>query len=461
MCSLCCGALLCPVSYRRRACAGGLCAVLASLVLEDDKERVRRTLADHARRFDFAGTLFCIASLVLLLMAMIQAVVPDPVLSQTGPLVALIVCGVASAGAFVADQYLASDPLIPLGIFRSGVFSLSTVSRTLMAFARNSVTYNMIFFLQGPLGQDPMQAGITLIPNGVGIMVGGFVSGGLADRFGIRAMIILGPLITLAGAACLCVMDESTSPAYAAGVLFLTGLGLGLHQSPAAMANMLSVPAGRRGVAAAVGMLTSTFCMMVGMVLTFSLVLHSMTQAQLFALFLNGGGLATAGGGSGGSQGMLDALAKDYYVVIACCGAAALVGAALPTDLDQRLKSQPPTPAGTDGKEAAAAARVEGGVNGEVVIAVRVDSDGGASVPGPGKAAAVSTAHAVWSEARQAFAWPAATCTDPDGEEQEPGCATSPPSPDESTAAAAELDPALPPAGDRVQAFVGEDAGSA
>ncbi len=36
-------------------------------------------------------------------------------------------------------------------------------------------------------------------------------------------------------------------------------------------------------------MLTMTFSMMIGMVLTFSLVLNSMSPEQLFALFIYGG----------------------------------------------------------------------------------------------------------------------------------------------------------------------------
>ena len=335
---------------------------------------------------------------------MIQAVVPDPVLSQAGPLAALIACGAACAAAFVADQFLARDALIPPGIFVDRVFSLTTAARALMGFVRNSITYNMIFYLQGPLARDPLQAGIGLIPHGVGIMAGGLVSGGLADRLGVRAMVVLGPLVALAGAASLAAMDQRTPEPRVAGLLFLTGLGLGLFQSPSAMANMLSVPAARRGVAAAVGMLTTTLSMMVGMVLTFSLVLHSMSSEQLFALFVNGGGLAApagadagapaAAGGDGGMGGVLGALATDYYIIVACCAASAVAGAVLPRDLQERLKRPAqamPTPASaadSDGKPSAPPAPSAADAQGGLVLWVGPDRPDGAAAAWPAPDAA-------------------------------------------------------------------------
>jgi hypothetical protein len=317
---------------------------MATFVLEDDAKRVRRTFSEHVRRFDYLGAVGSSLSLVLILIAMIQGVVADPVLSQPGSLAGLVIGGCVAGAIFVVDQFYAVDPLIPPSIFSNRIYSLTTFGGTVMAFVRNSVTYNMIFFLQGPLAKDPLQAGIDLIPYGVGIMVSGFAAGALADRFGIRNMAVAGPLIALAGAACLSAMNEHTSNAYVGGILFLTGFGVGAFQSPNSTANMLSVEAGRRGVATAVSMLTMTFCMMIGIVLTFSFVLHSMSQEQLFAVFINGGAAATnttgaAGTAAGGIpvQACLDALAKDYYIVIAACLSASIAAAMLPADLHASL----------------------------------------------------------------------------------------------------------------------------
>ena len=57
-----------------------------------------------------------------------------------------------------------------------------------------------------------------------------------------------------------------------------------------------------------------TFCMSLGIVLTFSLVLHSISSAELFDLFINGRGHL---GSEAVVQSFLDALAIDYYVIVA------------------------------------------------------------------------------------------------------------------------------------------------
>ena len=324
--------------------AGGLCAILAMFVVKNTARHSDLTVAEHARRFDVLGACSYSAGLVLILIAMVQGVVADPVLSRTESIIALVVAGAASGLVFLVDQFYATDPLIPPSIFRNRTFAVTTVSGTLIAFVRSSITYNMIFFLQGPFGMDPLQAGINLIPFGIGIMVAGFAAGALADRLGIRNMVILGPLLNVAGVALLCVMTASTSQAHVSGALFLAGFGIGTFQSPNSTANMLSVPAARRGVAAAVGMLTMVFCMMTGIVLTFSFVLHSMTAQQLFDLFIYGGQGGAAAAGLP-VQACLDALALDYYIVLAAATAASLAGFLLPGDLHTALRHAPPAAA--------------------------------------------------------------------------------------------------------------------
>lgn len=317
--------------------SGGLCALLAMLVVKDKQNESQKLKSnwEHIKSFDYLGSVSCCFSLILILIAMVQGVVTDPTLSSTGAIAGLIISGVFCGSIFVADQYYAKDPLIPPAIFANRTFSLTTACGTLMAFVRNSVTYNMIFFLQGPFGLDPLTAGENLIPYGCGMMVAGFTAGALTDKLGVRNMIVAGPLIVLAGCALLSVMDGDTSPAYVVCILFMTGMGVGLFQSPNSTVNMLSVTPDMRGVAAAIGMLTMTFCMMIGIVLTFSFVLHAMTAEELFALFIYGGK------NSGVSmQGCLNALALDYYIVIACCAAASFLALFHPGDLNKYLRIQ-------------------------------------------------------------------------------------------------------------------------
>jgi MFS family permease len=314
---------------------GGTLAIIATFILKNSDSNKKISAMEQLLRFDYFGVATCVCGLTLIMIALVQIVVADPVLSKTQAIIGLVVAGVVSCIAFIVDQFYATDALIPPDIFNNRIFSLTTAAGTAMAFVRNSITYDMIFFLQGPFGYDPLKAGITLIPYGIGIMAAGFSAGILADRIGSRNMAVIGPLITLAGVACLSVMDEHTTVAYVGGILFLTGLGIGLFQSPNSAANMLSVKPQQRGVAAAVSMLSMSICMMLGIILTFSFVLHSMTSQQLFDLFIYGGG------GTGSSnfpiRKCLNAIARDYYIVMACCIAASCFDFFLPTNISEVL----------------------------------------------------------------------------------------------------------------------------
>ena len=131
-------------------------------------------------------------------------------------------------------------------------------------------------------------SGIELIPYGIGVMVAGLGAGLLADRFGVRTMTVCGPVITIAALGGMTSLTAHSSSATIQGLLFLAGFGVGLFNSPNAMSNMLSVEPRERGAAAAVGMFTMMFMMMIGICITFSLVLNSMSSADLFTLFLFG-----------------------------------------------------------------------------------------------------------------------------------------------------------------------------
>ena len=307
-------------------------ATLALLYVRDNTPPSKRTYAESFARFDKLGAVSCVLGLILLLLAMIQAVAPSNGLNDSGPLAGLVVGGCASGTIFIVSQFYAVDALIPPRIFLNKTFFYTTAAGTLMAFIRNSITYNMIFFLQGPFGEDPLAAGIALIPFGIGIMIAGFLSGALADKVGVRNMAMAGPMFVLAACIGLSQLNKQSSAGGIGGLLFFAGFGVGLFQSPNGMANMLSVLPNQRGVAASISMLTMMFCSMVGIVITFSFVLNSMSQADLFILFIYGGGALP----DSAVKLCLDALAKDYFILFAACIGASLCASQIPGDFSAK-----------------------------------------------------------------------------------------------------------------------------
>lgn len=181
-------------------------------------------------------------------------------------------------------------------------------------------------------------------------MIAGFAAGALADKVGVRNMATAGPIVAMLAVIGLSQLTKTASGPMIGGLLFLAGLGCGLFQSPNGMANILSVKPSDRGVASSISILTLMFCSMVGIVVTFSFVLNSMDQATLFKLFIYGGASLP----DAAVQSCLDALRKDWYIVIAACLAGAACASQIPHDFSA-ASAQARATAGDKPAEAAVA----------------------------------------------------------------------------------------------------------
>src|SRR5438132_13111151 len=76
--------------------------------------------------------------------------------------------------------------------------------------ARGAVLFVMIFFLQGPYGQDPLMAGLMMTPFGAAFLLVGPISGYLSDHYGSRVLATLGLLVPAAGLLGLSTVVTST-----------------------------------------------------------------------------------------------------------------------------------------------------------------------------------------------------------------------------------------------------------
>ncbi|WP_416148486.1 DHA2 family efflux MFS transporter permease subunit [Salipaludibacillus sp. HK11] len=114
----------------------------------------------------------------------------------TNPVVYLsLIVSVVSLTLFILRQLKLKEPILEFRVFKSPMFSLTTVLLIIMMMTMFSTMIILPLFLQGPLALTALVAGLALLPGGVlnGLMSP--IAGRVFDRFGPRVLVIPGTLI--------------------------------------------------------------------------------------------------------------------------------------------------------------------------------------------------------------------------------------------------------------------------
>lgn len=140
-----------------------------------------------------------------------------------------LTAGAVFSAVFVIWQARARTPMLPLRLFRSRAFSTGNA----VIFVLNASMTGAAFFLtqyqQVALHQGPLDAGLRLLPWGVGPFLLGSRTGALADRLGERPLLTTGlALHTTAMAWLALVSTEHASYASQVAPIVLSGIGLAL-----------------------------------------------------------------------------------------------------------------------------------------------------------------------------------------------------------------------------------------
>jgi EmrB/QacA subfamily drug resistance transporter len=108
--------------------------------------------------------------------------------------------GGAGAGvAFAVWERRATRPMLPVRLFRSSAFCAGNVAIFAINASLTGVIFLMPQFQQVVAGQDPLGAGLRLLPWGIAPLLVGPRAGALADRIGERALVVTGALLMAAG----------------------------------------------------------------------------------------------------------------------------------------------------------------------------------------------------------------------------------------------------------------------
>jgi EmrB/QacA subfamily drug resistance transporter len=164
-----------------------------------------------------------------------------------------LVAGVVLFGLFFLVEDRERAPMLPLTVFASRQFSAANAVTFVVYAALGGVLFLVPVVLQEVRGYSPLQAGISLLPVTVIMLLLSSRSGALAARIGPRLQMSVGPLVI---AASLALFTRIGDPGdYVSAVLpavAVFGLGLAINVAPLTATALAAVPADHAGVASAV-----------------------------------------------------------------------------------------------------------------------------------------------------------------------------------------------------------------
>jgi EmrB/QacA subfamily drug resistance transporter len=164
-------------------------------------------------------------------------------------LVALI-GGATFIAAFLEWERRASNPMLPLALFRQRTFATANAVSVFMYAGLFGALFLMSQFFQTALGYSPLGAGVRLLPWSLPPMFIAPIAGALADRYGNRPFMALGLALQASGLAWVALIAApGVSYAEIGVALLIAGSGTSFCFPTVANAVMGSVPLKEAGIA--------------------------------------------------------------------------------------------------------------------------------------------------------------------------------------------------------------------
>ncbi|SNV20821.1 Multidrug-efflux transporter 3 [Dermatophilus congolensis] len=186
---------------------------------EPDQQRIDATI-------DYAGIGTLTIGLVALLAATSLGGTTWP--WQSAQIIGLYILGAISIAVFIAVESKAKEPVIPLRLFTSSIFTLSNIANLTVSMLMFGILIYVPVFAQGVLGMSAGQSGAVLVPMSAAMVVTSIVIGGVVTRTGkYKAITLAGILLMAIGIWLLTLLSPQSSHLQLALFTVVIGIGLG------------------------------------------------------------------------------------------------------------------------------------------------------------------------------------------------------------------------------------------
>ena len=225
--------------------------------------------------FDWGGA--ALSSLAITALVMIVSN-PLALAWTSAPMLAGWVGLLVLLALFVGWELRHHAPMLELRFFAQSTFSKAVTSRTLGFVGSTAVMFLMPIFLISVRGLDEGMTGSVLFVTSLGMGLAGNQAGRFADRLGERPIFLTGFSIHVASMLGIALMTRSTPITVVMGMLFASGISMGLWNVPNGSTILASVPAENLGVVGAFMNLTRNIGNVVGQALASAIVVGVMAS---------------------------------------------------------------------------------------------------------------------------------------------------------------------------------------
>ncbi len=176
---------------------------------------------------DYAGIILLSAGVSLLLIWVSLAGNQFEWASTTTVL--MVAAAAAALLAFVIVELKASEPIIPLTMFRNRTFTLSVVASISVGVSMFGTSVFLAQYMQLARGANATQSGLMTIPMMAGLLIISTIAGAMISKHGKwKTIMVTGSVLQLVGLYLLGTIHYDTNFVLVSVYMFLLGAGLGM-----------------------------------------------------------------------------------------------------------------------------------------------------------------------------------------------------------------------------------------
>ena len=195
-------------------------------------------------------------------------------------IVSLYTAGALLLIAFVWFETRAAEPVLPLHLWKSSIFTFSNIASIGVAMAMFGTIFFLPVFVQGVIGNSVSGSGAILVPLLVAMIITSIGSGQIISRTGRYKMpLVIGMLLMLAGYVLLSLLDVNSTNQQVLIAMIVIGLGLGTSMQTYTLVVQNSVSRHDMAVATSATQLSRSIGAAVGLAVLGTILSQGMTSA--------------------------------------------------------------------------------------------------------------------------------------------------------------------------------------